>query len=157
MLEKFRAAEADRDIAKQPLLTPLQLTLDYREKAVLEEHLDLLQSLGFEINEFGGGTYTLDAIPDFLAKEDVDEMIRGFLDDLLNEQSPREAARRHEHILHTLACRAAAKFGRRLSTYEQEALLRSLLNSEGSSSCAHGRPTMIRLTFSELEQKFGRS
>lgn len=157
MLGKFRASEADRDIAKQPLLTPLQLTLDYREKALLEEHLDLLRSLGFDLNEFGGGTYTLDAIPDFLAKEDVDEVIRGFLDDLLNEQTPREAARRHEHILHTLACRAAAKFGRRLSTYEQEALLRSLLNSDGSSSCAHGRPTMIRLTFSELEQKFGRN
>ncbi|MDP2625020.1 MAG: DNA mismatch repair endonuclease MutL [Candidatus Peregrinibacteria bacterium] len=156
MLGQFRASEAEREPAKQPLLTPIQLDLDYREKAVLEENLELLHSIGFELNEFGGNTYTLDAVPDFMAKEDLNEVMKGFIDDLLNEQAPREAARRHEHILHTLACRAAAKFGRRLSTYEQKSLIKSLLETEGSGACAHGRPTMIRLSYNELEQKFGR-
>lgn len=156
MLGRFRAAEAERTPAKQPLLTPLQLELDYRESAVLAEHVELLASLGFDLAEFGGNTYCVEAVPDFLAQNDAEDVIRGFLDDLLNEQAPREAARRHEHLLHTLACRAAAKFGRRLSTVEQHALLRDLLSTDGASACAHGRPTMIRLTFSELEQKFGR-
>lgn len=156
MLGKFKAAEADREPAQQRLLAPIQLELDYREKAILEENLDLLKSLGFDVNEFGGNTYSLDAVPDFLVNDDVSEVMKGFIDDLLNDQAPREAARRHEHILHTLACRAAAKFGRRLSTYEQDALIKSLLETDGSSACAHGRPTMIRLSFNELEQKFGR-
>jgi len=156
MLGKFRANEAEREPARQSLLAPHQLNLDYREKAILEENLDLLRSLGFDISEFGGSTYSIDSVPDFLVDDDILDVIKGFLDDLLNDQSPREAARRHEHILHTLACRAAAKFGRRLSTYEQESLIKSLLETEGSSACAHGRPTMIRLSFNELEQKFGR-
>lgn len=156
MLGKLRASEADREAVKQSLLTPLHLNLTYREKAVLEEHLDLLKSVGFDLSEFGGNTYALEAVPDFLAHDNLDEVMRGFIDDLLNEQTPREAARRHEHILHRLACRAAAKFGRRLSSLEQETLVRSLLETDGSSACAHGRPTMIRLSFNELEQKFGR-
>jgi len=82
--------------------------------------------------------------------------MQGFIDDLLNEQAPKEAARRHDHILDTLACRAAIKFNRRLTSYEQEALIKSLLETEGSSACAHGRPTMIRMTYAELERKFGR-
>lgn len=156
MLGKFRANESEREPVKQPLLAPIQLDLDYRERAILEENLDLLRGLGFELSEFGGNTYTVDAVPDFLANEDLDEIMKGFLDDLLNDEPPKEAARRHEHILHTLACRAAAKFGRRLSSYEQDALIHSLLETEGSCACAHGRPTMIRLSFNELEQKFGR-
>jgi DNA mismatch repair protein MutL len=156
MLEKFRSNEAEREPTKQPLLVPVQLDLDYREKAVLEENLELLGSIGFDISEFGGNTFTVDAVPDFLVKDDAQQIVKGFIDDLLNDQAPRESARRHEHILHTLACKAATKFGRRLTSYEQEALIKSLLATDGASSCAHGRPTMIRLSFNELEQKFGR-
>ena len=156
MLGKFRANESERDPVKQSLLTPIQLELNYREKAVLEENLELLGSLGFEISEFGGSTYNIDTVPDFLVNEDVGEVMQGFIDDLLNEQAPKEAARRHDHILDTLACRAAIKFNRRLTSYEQEALIKSLLETEGSSACAHGRPTMIRMTYAELERKFGR-
>jgi DNA mismatch repair protein MutL len=156
MLDRFRHNENEREPAKQPLLAPLHLELDYREKAVLEENLDLLASLGFELSPFGGNTFTVDSIPDFMVKEDLEQVMKGFIDDLLNEQAPREAARRREHILHTLACRAAAKFGRRLSQREQQNLIQELLDTEGSCACAHGRPTMIRLSFNELEQKFGR-
>ena len=98
MLGKFRIAEAEREPAQQKLLVPAQLDLDYREKAILEENADLLRSLGFDLNGFGGNTYSLDAIPDFLADDDVVSVIKGFIDDLLNDQAPREAARRHEHI-----------------------------------------------------------
>lgn len=157
MLGKFRTNEAERDPVKQPLLTPIQLELNYREKAVLEENLELLETLGFEISEFGGSTFNIDAVPDFLANEDIAEVMQGFIDDLLNEQAPREAARRHDHILETLACSAAIKFNRRLTTYEQETLIKSLLETEGSSACAHGRPTMIRMTYTELARKFGRA
>lgn len=156
MLAKFRAQEHERESTKQQLLTPIQLDLDYRERAILEENLELLQGLGFELNEFGGNTYTVDAVPDVLAHQDIAALMKGFIDDLLNDQPPQEAHRRHEHILHTLACRAAAKFGRRLNSYEQQALLDSLKNTEDSSACAHGRPTMIRLTFEELARQFGR-
>lgn len=156
LLGRLRHSERERNSAQQRLLTPLHLTLDYREKAVLEEHLELLGSLGFELHEFGPNTYTLDAVPDFIVQEDLELVMKGFIDDLLNDHLPQEAARRHEHILHTLACRAAAKFGRRLTSTEQDALIRSLQITEENCACAHGRPTMIRLSFNELEQKFGR-
>ncbi|EKD93738.1 MAG: hypothetical protein ACD_28C00069G0004 [uncultured bacterium] len=156
MLGRLRNNEAAREPAKQSLLAPTHLELDYREKAILEENLDLLNSLGFEIETFGGNTFTVEAVPDFLAGEDIEAIMKGFIDDLLNDQSPMEAHRRHEHILHTIACRAAAKFGKKLSLIEQEALIRSLEGTDDSCACAHGRPTMIRLRFDELEKKFGR-
>ncbi|MFA5842538.1 MAG: DNA mismatch repair endonuclease MutL [Candidatus Gracilibacteria bacterium] len=156
MLEKFKAREADRSMAKQPLLTPLHLDLDYREKALMEENLELLTSLGFEIHSFGGNSYAVDAVPDFLAQDPIEDIIKGFLNDLMNNEPPKESTRRHDHALHTLSCRAAAKFGQKLSHYEQEALIQSLMATENGSACAHGRPTLFRITFTELERKFGR-
>lgn len=156
MLEKFKAREADRSMAKQPLLTPIHLDLDYREKALLEENLELLTSLGFEIHSFGGNSYAVDAVPDFLAQDPIEDIIKGFLNDLMNNEPPKESTRRHDHALHTLSCRAAAKFGQKLSHYEQEALIQALMATENGSACAHGRPTLFRITFTELERKFGR-
>ena len=46
--------------------------------------------------------------------------------------------------------------GQPLSHTQMEILIRDLLDSQRPYICAHGRPTMIRLTESQLEREFGR-
>ena len=54
------------------------------------------------------------------------------------------------------ACRGAVKAGDTLSTEEMRDLMRQLEETDLSRTCAHGRPTVVRLSHSQLEREFGR-
>ena len=56
----------------------------------------------------------------------------------------------------TMSCKAAVKGNDPLSFEEAEALIRELLQLENPYACPHGRPTMIRMSRTELEKKFKR-
>ena len=55
-----------------------------------------------------------------------------------------------------MACKAAVKAGDKLTTDEIDYLMQLRQLAEDSHHCPHGRPTMIQLSYAELEKKFGR-
>jgi DNA mismatch repair protein MutL len=61
-----------------------------------------------------------------------------------------------ETVAAATACAGAVKFGDPLSVDEAGALLDSLFATSDPFHCPHGRPTLIEIPFSELEQRFGR-
>jgi DNA mismatch repair protein MutL len=54
------------------------------------------------------------------------------------------------------ACKASVKANDRLSVQEIERLVLDLSRAEMPYTCPHGRPTMIFMSYAELERKFGR-
>jgi DNA mismatch repair protein MutL len=68
----------------------------------------------------------------------------------------RAAHNQHERIAMTFACKAAVKAGQRLSEREMLELFERLFETELPHHDVHGRPTVIRLSLSELERRFGR-
>ena len=145
-----------KSATSQPLLVPLQLELSHKEVQILDENLDTFKNLGFEIESFGGNTFNLNAVPHVLSREDAKEVVLGVLDDISNQKSPTKVKGQKEAMIEYMACRSAIKFGKRLSEEEQVALIRELDSSNRPYTCPHGRPSMIRLTFEELEKRFGR-
>lgn len=142
--------------ATQPLLMPLQFELSHQEVAVLKENLQILQNMGFELQEFGGNTFSIYAVPTFIAKEDLQKTILGLIDDFKNQAQKGDFQNRKEKALTYMACRSAVKFGDKLSSQEQQALVEKLLTLDLPYTCPHGRPTMITMSFEELERRFGR-
>lgn len=140
----------------QPLLVPMQLEFTDQEAIIIEKEREIFQSLGFEISPFGGRTFIINAVPSFLSGEDVDGVVKGVLDDIINEKSPTKFQGKSEAIIHYMACRSAIKFGQKLSLPEMQALIMKLEKLKRPYTCPHGRPTMIKLTLSELEKMFGR-
>jgi len=59
-------------------------------------------------------------------------------------------------ILDMMSCKAAIKAGDHLTPRELADLLRKRKEIERGSNCPHGRPTTMRLSIEELEQRFGR-
>ena len=55
-----------------------------------------------------------------------------------------------------MACKAAVKAGDKLSYAEMNALLKELYGTSNPTTCPHGRPTLVRISRSELEKMFGR-
>ena len=139
----------------QALLTPWVLELSFKEQQVLKENIALLQSFGFEIEEFGEDTYVLRALPIVfdqpLGKDFFIELI-----DLLQENSLKNVYETKLEKIASMACKAAVKAMDSLSLIESKKLIKQLLSLDNPYTCPHGRPTMIEMTQYELEKKFYR-
>lgn len=154
--EEIVAGFEANEIVSQPLLAPEQLELSMSEAALLSENTDILKEMGFEIEPFGGNTFSVFAVPAYLVKEDIAATVRGIIDDINNRAVKGDLQSRKEKALTYAACRSAVKFGDPLSMEEMESLVKKLRAAKLPYTCPHGRPTMISLSKENLEKKFGR-
>lgn len=152
LLDQFNA----KSKRVQPLLMPENLELAMDDLILLKNNLDVFEGLGFEIQEGPGNGVTLYSVPAVLSSEDIVEIVNGVLDDIRHSDAPKAKQGKSEMILHYMSCRSAIKFGQKLSIDEMDTLLSQLQKIDRPYTCPHGRPTMISLSFSELERMFGR-
>lgn len=156
LYEHLRIRVLEGNIERQQLLIPETIECSPVEAAVLCEHEELLKEIGFGIQEFGGTTVLLDSYPVLIPKGNFIRILRDFAEQL--EKSDGKTSRRDllDHMLHTMACRAAIKAGQRLTQEEMQELLRQRHLVEDSHHCPHGRPTAMTLTRNMLDRQFGR-
>lgn len=147
--------EAQKKVS-QPLLVPLQLEFSFQEISLLQENLEILQQLGFEMESFGGKTFSVFAVPSYLVEHDITTAINGLIDDFAKGLGKGDFQKRKERALTYMACRSAVKFGDKLGQEEQLALVKKLQTIPLAYTCPHGRPTMVVVGFEELQRRFGR-
>lgn len=140
----------------QPLLVIQDLEFPLDEIEILKSNKKIFEELGFEIEDGPSNTLSLYAVPAMLSTEDISEVISGVLSDISREKLPTNLQGKCESIIHFMACRSAIKFGQKLSLDEMDALIMQLEKVTKPYTCPHGRPTMITLTFDELQRMFGR-
>jgi len=142
----------------QRLLFPLTLRLGAAECALVEELSGLLARAGFEVEAFGADTVLVRAVPNPHPWFDAERAFREMIHELTHgSELVRSAGNQHERIAKTFACKAAIKAGQRLSEPEMEELFDQLFATELPHHDVHGRPTVVRLTRTELERRFSRS
>ena len=154
LYEEFMNKFKEERVASQRLLTPLMLQLTPMETDVLRRNLALLESFGFELEEFGE-KYALRATPYLL--QNPTEV--GFFTDILDRLTEERISNVYDTkilAVATMACKAAVKGHDVLSTREAEELIHRLLGLEHPFTCPHGRPTIIELTKYEMEKMFKR-
>src|SRR3989344_445912 len=140
----------------QSLLMPETIELNASEAMVLKDNLDYLSSLGFEIEEFGGNSYLLRAVPVVSSKVPARQLIRDIIADIEAAGKSPQIEIRRENIRKYVACHSAIKAGDKLTQGEMDRLIRDLFATQNPLTCPHGRPTMIRLSEEELQKRFGR-
>lgn len=140
----------------QRMLMPLQVQLSNEEVKIIEENLEIFEGLGFEVENFGGNTFMVNSVPSALAKENLEEIICGVLDDIAEMKGPSNMQGKIEQILTYMSCRSAIKFGQRLTLLEIEALIEQMEGLKRPFTCPHGRPTIVSLSVDELNKMFGR-
>lgn len=150
LMHRFRGEQ----VVSQRLLTPLMLCLTPAETETLRENKALLESFGFELEEFGE-TYALRSTPYLLREPDGVGFFTEILD-RLSEEHLRNVYDTKILEVATMACKAAVKGHDVLSAREAEALIHQLLRLEHPFTCPHGRPTIVSLTQYELEKMFKR-
>lgn len=156
LYEKTLRGMKDRTYTSQYLSPPIVLNLSMQETQLLQTHMDLFQEIGFEIEEFGGDSYAIRAVPDNLFSIAKKDLLIEMLDALSEEISSKEAPDMIAEKIASMSCKAAVKGNSRLSAAEVDTLIGELLELENPYHCPHGRPTIIAMTKRELEKKFKR-
>jgi DNA mismatch repair protein MutL len=140
----------------QQLLTATVVDLPLHKAKLLEENLDVLAELQFEVEPYGGGAFAVRAVPPLLAKVEVEKLLHDVADSLALGQRGTAGRDIQEHIMATMACHNSVRAHQKLSNYEMRKLLEAL-DVVDFSVCAHGRPVAIRISETELERRFHRS
>jgi DNA mismatch repair protein MutL len=154
LFEKMMAQISDV-VPSQPLLSPEIVQLPLHQAVLLQEKLEILDKLGFEVSEFGPNTFQVRAIPALLIGINPQDAIQVVVEDFEDDEKPLGGM--VETIIAARICkRAAVKGGQVLSKEEQRTLLENLEQCDAPRTCPHGRPTMIHLSVDLLERQFGR-
>ena len=142
-------------VASQMINPPVIVTLTGREENLLKEYLKYFEEFGFEIEDFGGGSYAIRSMPVDLYGCNEKELFTDILDELADNPlkgTPEVILQK----LASMACKSAVKGNNRLDFKEAAALIDELLTLENPYHCPHGRPTIISMSKYEIEKKFKR-
>ena len=154
LFEKLK--ENQETISGQSLLTPIPLRLSPSAAAELLANRELLDELGFEIEEFGDNTVLIRQVPMDLDPDMAAEALETIAADLLTGRRESKDSVRDE-VLHTVACKAAIKAGWKNDEQELLAVAKAVMSREDLKYCPHGRPICITLSKKQLEKQFKRS
>jgi DNA mismatch repair protein MutL len=143
-------------LESQRLLAPIVVELSPSQRQALSQHAGTLDRFGLEIEDFGGGSLRLSAVPALLDPADCEAAVRSLAEDLdgLDRESRVDDALRR--IAATMACHAAVKANDPLTIEKMRYILDELRRTAYSSVCPHGRPVVLRITRREIEKNFQR-
>ena len=155
LFERTMKSLKDKEYTAQQISPPLIVSLSIKEQELLNKYMKNFETIGFEIEPFGGDEFSIRAVPGNLfglAERDV------FLEmlDSLDKDTGRVSEDLINEKIASMSCKAAVKGNHRLSEKEAEALIDELLTLDNPYNCPHGRPTIIAMSKYELEKKFKR-
>ncbi len=142
-------------IMSQTLLEPIVCDLGREDTALLLENAALFERLGFLIEPFGETAFAVRQAPADMEPFDIDAALADMLSVLRRGGSP-DSGLLFDELLHTVACKAAVKAGRRSEKQELDALVARVLSGE-IRYCPHGRPVAMELTKTALDKNFKRT
>jgi DNA mismatch repair protein MutL len=154
MLDLLRKRPARR--AGQKLITPVPLKVGGKEAQLIEHHRQAVEDLGFTIEPFGKDTYLVRAVPSIGGHIETERGLLDLVRELAEIGKAKSLEDMREEMMHLVACHSAIRAGETLTMQQMMKLVEEMKSLDNPYSCAHGRPTIIRITGKELEKMFKR-
>lgn len=149
-MNEYRASS----IQSQNMLVPIVVELSLSDKQQVFDNLDLFNKIGYEIEDFGGNSIALRGVPLIYGNPDNRELFNEILNNL--EIRSKDIFHVIDKVIYTMACKSAVKAGDKLNYREMCELIEKLRYCDNPFNCPHGRPTIIKMSYIELEKKFKR-
>jgi len=156
--ERLKRDISGNRLPMQNLLVPINIEFTPAHAKLIEQYLHLLESIGIQMEHFGGTSFIVTALYDQFSESKVEELLRHIVSeieqgDLLeNQQQLKERLL----VLSVSACRSSIKAGEALTLKQRAELLAGLRQLSPPYTCPHGRPIMTELTLDQLERGFKR-
>jgi DNA mismatch repair protein MutL len=154
LYEKYQRASAQPH-ATQKSLFPVVLELSASDAVLLEEMVEDLANIGYEIEAFGQNSFIIQGIPaDVLAGNEKNAI------ELLLEQFKHFSVdlkfSKREKLIRCMARQMAIKAGQNLGQKEMHSLIESLSECDIPNTTASGAPTFIEFNEDYLDRLFSK-
>lgn len=154
--EELKAGYEGKSFKIQELLIPETLDLSPKEASALEEKIEEVRRLGFDLEHFGGRSFVVKAVPSLLGRMGVKEIITDIASDLADLPASRRFESILDDILKRVACHSVVRGRRRMTHEEMRDLLKRMDESGIVPHCPHGRPAHFNIPIAEIEKRFER-
>lgn len=155
--EQLKASFQASGVESQRLLLPETVELSFAEADAARRHQPGLQALGFELEEFGGQTFLLNAVPRIIAATDPLRLLHDLLADLAAIGASGSFEQLRDDLLSRVACHSVVRGAHPLDRRQMEELLKAMDRTDFSAHCPHGRPVSHTISLRELEKLFKRT
>ncbi|CAN5651759.1 DNA mismatch repair endonuclease MutL [soil metagenome] len=155
LFESLMRQMDEDEVPSQHLLIPAVVELPAREQAWVTDHLEELQSAGFQVEAFGGTSLKIEALPAFAADKDPARLFH----EIATAMQAAGKLQRGRGVREALARSVSRLAADERFSHDEEKLhhlMRELLKCDLPYASPTGRPTMIQFSFAELDRKFGR-
>lgn len=142
---------------KVTMLVPMTIELSSSDMTAIKSKIDVLESMGFELEEFGINTFKVNAHPTWIKEGLEYDTIREVFDLLTNEESTFDPLKFNDKVAATIACKKSLKGNTRITLDTARDIIGELVKCDNPYNCPHGRPTIIKFTIYELEKMFKRA
>lgn len=164
--ERLKRTRFSHGVARAPLLIPIQIELPRETLDRAEEQFPALAEFGLGLDRTGPTLLAVRELPTLLLRADgsprfpLGTLLRNLLSEF-DENAAHDALASvlQEKLLDALAsesCHGSVRAGQNLSAAEAYALLAQMSETDFAGHCPHGRPTAVRLRWSDLERLFKR-
>lgn len=138
------------------LLVPETFEFSMNEAILIEKHFDQFEALNIGIEKFGLNGFIVTKVPNWFHNDHHRDYLEVVFQSILEG---RDTSSEHlfSDLAATLSCKRSIKANWYISEYEVQALLDRLVSCQNPYRCPHGRPVVIQISFSEIEQMFKRT
>ena len=140
---------------KTDMLIPSILTFSKSEALFILDNLDKFEEIGFHLEQMGPTEFAIRTIPLWVKDSNSTDIIYDILELMINNKKIDIMYFRDE-ITKQISCKASIKANHRISIEEVNTLINRLNECKNPFTCPHGRPTIIKLTVSDIEKMFER-
>ncbi|MEI7499407.1 MAG: DNA mismatch repair endonuclease MutL [Bacteroidota bacterium] len=153
LYERMLSYNQSNNLVGQIQLIPQTITLSPDNSQFLLEWMEYFKEIGFEINDFGKGSFVVQAIPMNMETGNIGSFIESVLESLKlpgNENKMNQC----QVLAKNMARKLSTKRGKRLHQQEMDSMVENLFACKIPETSPDGKPTMIIISFDELNRKF---
>lgn len=154
--EKLKKQYLANQLASQALLFPEVVECSPFQIRILREHGEDIAALGLDVQEFGGESYVVKAVPAILGYLSPAEIFVSIFE-IFGDDSTAGQLTRVDTVLSSMACKAAIKANHVLLPEEGVALIQQMQEADIFSHCPHGRPVVKIFSANEIKKWFHRT
>lgn len=153
LYEQYLGAMEERQPASQHQLFPMTLNFSPNDTEILKDLLPEICLLGFDVQEFGGNSFVVNAVPAELAGKQNE---RSILESLLEQHKIglELQLNTRESIARSMARTAAAKRGQLLSELEMQTLIDQLFACGLPFRSPFGKKCFVTYELDDLQKHF---
>lgn len=153
--ERYRKEIGQVSPDQQNFLVPLVLNYSTVDAMKINQHRDILESVGLYLEPFGQNSFVLNSHPTWFKEGQEEDTAKEMIEWLIKDGRLTVKQFRMKTAI-MMSCKRAIKANHHLDDREAKALLRRLPQCENPFNCPHGRPVTVHFDDQDLEKMFKR-